>query len=189
MARERRAWEQSQPLLLARPDDPAEALLSLERQSALVRGLARLSPEHRQVVTCRYLLDLDEAGTGAAPPPPKVAQDWSVSEAAAAVDFTLSVPEELGDPAGVEVSPDRRLVSMSWATDEDGGVRLDQFDARYDFSVLKRAPGVFYAAVGGTNALWFEKPHEVVLLEPDGSRPGWAHADLAGRRHDPATRR
>lgn len=65
MARERRAWEQSQPLLLARPGDPAEVLLSLERQSALVRGLARLSPEHRQVVTCRYLLDLDEAETAA----------------------------------------------------------------------------------------------------------------------------
>ena len=106
----------------------------------------------------------------AAQPPPEVTQDWSVSEAAAAVDFTLSVPEELGDPDGVEVSPDRRLVSMSWATDEDGVVRLDQFDARFDFSVLKRAPGVFYAAVGGTDALWFEEPHEVVLLEPDGSR-------------------
>ena len=65
VARERRAWEQSQPLLLARPDDPADALLSQERQSALVRGLARLSPEHRQVVTCRYLLDLDEAETAA----------------------------------------------------------------------------------------------------------------------------
>lgn len=101
---------------------------------------------------------------------PRVAQDWSVSKAAAAVDFTLSVPEELGEPDGVEVSPDRRLVSMSWATDEDGVVRLDQFDTRFDFSVLKRAPGVFYAAVGGTDALWFEEPHEVVLLEPDGSR-------------------
>ncbi len=61
--RERRAWEQAQPLLLARPDDPADALLSAERQAALVRGLARLSPEQRQVVTCRYLLELDEAET------------------------------------------------------------------------------------------------------------------------------
>ena len=61
--RERRAWEQSQPLLLARPDDPAEALLSAERQAALVRGLAELSPTQRQVVTCRYLLDLDETET------------------------------------------------------------------------------------------------------------------------------
>ena len=62
-ARERRAWEQSQPLLLSRPDDPADALLSVERQAALVRGLDRLSPEQRKVVTCRYLLDLDEAET------------------------------------------------------------------------------------------------------------------------------
>ena len=62
-ARERRAWEESRPLLLVRPDDPAEALLSAERQEALVRGLGRLSPEHRQVVVCRYLLDLDEAET------------------------------------------------------------------------------------------------------------------------------
>ncbi len=61
--RERRAWEQSQPLLLARSHDPADSLVSSERQAALVQGLAGLSPEHRQVVTCRYLLDLDEAET------------------------------------------------------------------------------------------------------------------------------
>ena len=64
-ARERWSWEQTQPLLLARPDDPAEAALSRERQDELVRGLAQLSPEHQQVVTCRYLLDLDEEETAA----------------------------------------------------------------------------------------------------------------------------
>ncbi len=64
-ARELRAWEQSLPLLLARPDEPVEALLSGERQAALVRALARLSTPHRQVLTCRYLLDLDEAETAA----------------------------------------------------------------------------------------------------------------------------
>ena len=62
-ARERRAWEQAEPLLLVRPDEPADALLSAERQAALVRGLGRLSPDQRKVVTCRYLLDLDEAET------------------------------------------------------------------------------------------------------------------------------
>ena len=63
--RELRSWEQSRPLLVLRPDDPADALLSAERQSALVSGLGQLSPQHRQVVTCRYLLDLDEAETAA----------------------------------------------------------------------------------------------------------------------------
>lgn len=107
---------------------------------------------------------------GDASPPPEAAQGRSVAEAAASVDFTLSFPEELGEPDGVEVSPDGRLVSMSWSTDEYGVVRLDQFDAMLDFTVLKRTPGVFYAAVSGGDGLWFEEPHEVVLLEPDGSR-------------------
>ena len=64
-AREQRSWALAERLLLARPHDPAEATLSRERQEALVRGLARLSPPHRQVVTCRYLLDLDEAESAA----------------------------------------------------------------------------------------------------------------------------
>jgi RNA polymerase sigma-70 factor (ECF subfamily) len=64
-ARELRAWERSEPLLLARPDDPAEALLTAERQALIGRGLALLSGPQREVVTCRYLLDLDEAETAA----------------------------------------------------------------------------------------------------------------------------
>jgi RNA polymerase sigma factor (sigma-70 family) len=62
-AREQRAWEAAVPLLLA--EDPAEAALSGERRTELVRGLAGLSAPHRQVVTCRFLLDLDEAETAA----------------------------------------------------------------------------------------------------------------------------
>jgi len=64
-AREQRSWQLTERLLLSRVDDPAATALSRERQEALVRGLARLSPAHRQVVTCRYLLDLDEAETAA----------------------------------------------------------------------------------------------------------------------------
>jgi hypothetical protein len=107
-------------------------------------------------------------GSGAAPPP-EVTRG-SVTEAAAAVDFAVSVPEALGAPDGVEVSPDERMVSMSWSSGDDGVVRLDQFDGRFDFAVLKTAPGVHYAAVGNTDAIWFEEPHEVVLLDPDGTR-------------------
>jgi RNA polymerase sigma-70 factor (ECF subfamily) len=62
--RERRAWEATEPLLLS-SDDPAQAALSRDRRAELVRGLASLSPAHRQVVTCRFLLDLDEAETAA----------------------------------------------------------------------------------------------------------------------------
>jgi len=65
-ARERSAWERTEPLLVLPADeDPAAAALSGERRGELVRGLAALSEAHRQVVTCRYLLDLDEAETAA----------------------------------------------------------------------------------------------------------------------------
>ncbi len=125
------------------------------------------------------LVETGRPGPGSAPPPPAVTQDRSVTEAAAAVDFTVLVPEELGVPDGVEVSPDRRLVSMSWSSPEDGLVRLDQFDAEVDYSIVKRTPDVVYTSVDGSDALWFVKPHELVLLEPDGSRRAES-ARLAG---------
>ena len=63
-ARERRAWEQARPLLLARPEDPADgAAVRRAAGRPWCSGLDQLSPEQRQVVTCRYLLDLDEAET------------------------------------------------------------------------------------------------------------------------------
>lgn len=63
-ARERTAWERTEPVLMtAEVADPAYAVLSQERRAQLVRGLSKLSEAHRQVVTCRYLLDLDEAET------------------------------------------------------------------------------------------------------------------------------
>ena len=65
-ARERSAWQRTEPLLVtADDDDPASRVLSQERRAQLVRGLSRLSEAHRQVLTCRYLLELDEAETAA----------------------------------------------------------------------------------------------------------------------------
>jgi RNA polymerase sigma-70 factor (ECF subfamily) len=64
-ARERSAWAQTEPLLLESDREPEHAVLSGERRTALVHGLATLSDEHRRVITCRYLLELDEAETAA----------------------------------------------------------------------------------------------------------------------------
>jgi RNA polymerase sigma factor (sigma-70 family) len=61
--RERTAWERTEPLLRGAAEDPATAAISRERRDELVRALSQLSGTHRQVVTCRYLLDLDEEET------------------------------------------------------------------------------------------------------------------------------
>jgi RNA polymerase sigma-70 factor (ECF subfamily) len=44
-------------------DEPADRVLSVERREALLRALAGLSAADREVLACRYLLDLSEAET------------------------------------------------------------------------------------------------------------------------------
>ena len=104
-----------------------------------------------------------------APPPPTATSDLTLDEAADLVPFRPAVPTALGDPDGVEVSSDRRVLSLTWETD-DGTVRLDQIGARLDYAFAKSATGVEFVTVAGDFALWFAEPHEVVVLEPDGSQ-------------------
>ena len=111
----------------------------------------------------------DPGGGTTAPPPAAVAEGPDAAEAARQVAFAVLAPKRLGPPTGVEVAPDGRMVSMTW-TVAGSVVRLDQFDGMLDFAMAKRSPEVQYAAVGTVDALWFEEPHEVVVLEPDGSR-------------------
>ena len=112
----------------------------------------------------------DEPGPApsTAPPPPGATTDLTLTEAAALVPFRPAVPTALGDPDGVEVSADRRVLSLTWETD-DGTVRLDQIGARLDYAFAKSATGVQFVTVAGDFALWFPEPHEVVALEPDGT--------------------
>jgi RNA polymerase sigma factor (sigma-70 family) len=62
-SRERMAWNAFQPLLRPAEDDPSSGVLSGERREQLVAALQDLPLAQRQVVTCRYLLDLDENET------------------------------------------------------------------------------------------------------------------------------
>ena len=104
-----------------------------------------------------------------APPPPSVAATTTLGEAKSLVAFDPVVPAALGPPQGVEVSADRRVLSMSWTDRADGVVRLDQFDGRLDFGFAKTARDVRFTEVAGSSALWFEQPHDIVVLNRDGT--------------------
>jgi hypothetical protein len=108
------------------------------------------------------------ASTTAAPPP--AAAGGELAEARRLVSFEPLVPAELGRPDGVEVSADRRVVSMTWSGAAAGAVRLDQFEGRIDYAVAKTSPDVRFTNVGADDALWFPGPHDVAFLAPDGSR-------------------
>jgi hypothetical protein len=114
------------------------------------------------------------------PTPPTAGSGLTLDEARRRVAFVPVVPESLGAPDGVEVSADDRVLSMSWSGGPDGVVRLDQFDGQLDYVFAKSAPGVRFTEVAGDFALWFDRPHEVVLIEDGGTRRTEA-ARLAGR--------
>lgn len=104
-----------------------------------------------------------------APPPPAANGSGTVADARAALGFDPLVPAALGRPDAVEVSADRRRVSMTWSGGREGRVRLDQWAADLDGLFAKTAPGASYTSVRGDFALWFAMPHEVVLLAPGGA--------------------
>lgn len=105
-----------------------------------------------------------------ASPPPTVASTTGLDEARNLVGFAPVILSALGSPQGVEVSADRRLLSMSWTDKGAGAIRLDQFDGRLDYAFAKTAPGAEFTSVAGSFALWFDRPHEVVVLDADGTR-------------------
>lgn len=119
-------------------------------------------------------------GPTSAPPPPTVGTGGDLGRAAALVGFDVVAPAELGAPDGVSVSADRRVLSMSWSDTADGDLRLDQFDGRLDYTVVKTTPGARFTSVDDHEAVWFDAPHEVVVLAPDGTRRAET-ARLAGR--------
>jgi RNA polymerase sigma factor (sigma-70 family) len=59
--RERLTWARTERLLVEA--EPLDSALSSERRAALVAALRELDGRDREVVTCRYLLDLDERET------------------------------------------------------------------------------------------------------------------------------
>jgi hypothetical protein len=113
-----------------------------------------------------------------APAPPASASSVSTARAQALVRFPVRLPAALGPPDDVRVSPDRRVVSATWAT-PSGPVRLDQFDGHLDYVFAKTAPDARWVTVDGAPALWFDAPHAVVVLQSGGA-PRTESARLAG---------
>jgi hypothetical protein len=113
--------------------------------------------------------------------PPPAASGVSLAEARGLVRFTLLAPAALGPPSGVEVSVDRRVVSMSWTVPDVGVVRVDQFDGGLDYAFSKTAEGVTYTTVNGDFAMWFDRPHALTWLAGGGPQTRTQPARLAAR--------
>jgi hypothetical protein len=107
-------------------------------------------------------------GTSPNPPPPASGRSVTVAEAQRLVDFPLGLPEELGTPARVGVSDDRRVVSMDWGSGATQ-IHLDQFGGQLSWVFIKQYWGdVTPTMVGGRDAVWLAKSHPIVYVDRGG---------------------
>ncbi|HEY6740142.1 MAG TPA: hypothetical protein VI076_14965, partial [Actinopolymorphaceae bacterium] len=101
--------------------------------------------------------------------PPPIGHDLTWDRARRLTDFDPVVPEELGPPDQVEVSEDRRRLTLGWEL-EDGRVRLDEFDGTPAPGFYKKYYGrpEQVTIAGGAWALWLPSSHEVTVLDAYG---------------------
>ncbi|WP_121252176.1 hypothetical protein [Nocardioides ferulae] len=110
-----------------------------------------------------------DSGQESGPPGTPTVPAEPTATAATGATFRPLVPTALGEPDGLSVGADGRLVSMSW-TQRGRTIRIDQFDAGLDPMFWKSAPDAVLVRVAGSDALWFPSPHEVVVT-PEGDGP------------------
>lgn len=107
-----------------------------------------------------------------APAPPPGDAGLSLSAARELVAFEPVLPDVLGTPDGVDVTSERRLMTLTWH-DGDETVRLDQFDGRLSPLFMKTAQMNDTAEridLGAGEAYWFSEPHDLVLLDDGRER-------------------
>ncbi len=109
------------------------------------------------------------APTTTAPPPPPAGRKITLAQAQRLVGFVPRLPSALGPPTGVEVSADRRVLSLSWTVGART-VRMDEFNGGVEPRFWKSVRGeVDFEDVDGGPAIWFGTPHDLVVLLPDGT--------------------
>lgn len=96
------------------------------------------------------------------PQVPREGPGLTLAEARELVGFAPLVPAELGDPDGVGVSEDRRVLSLTWGRGAQV-IRLDTFVEGLDPAFWKTALDATRVDVAGADGLWFASPHHIVV--------------------------
>ncbi|MDX3852261.1 RNA polymerase sigma factor [Streptomyces sp. AK02-01A] len=86
--------------LIPESADPAAVAMAEERRALLVAALEKLSEDQRQVVTYRYLLEMDEAETAEALGWPRGTVKSRLNRALKKLSGFVSVPDRAGQEGG-----------------------------------------------------------------------------------------
>lgn len=133
---------------------------------ALLIALA-LTPPVRAAVSEWFGVIVRPGPPAESQPVPGAESPLTLDAAADVVGFDPIRVPTLGEPDGVEVSSDGRVLAMSWS-EPDGTVRLEQFEGELaPFFVKRAAAEAEIVGVGGGPALWFDGPHRIAALDED----------------------
>jgi hypothetical protein len=127
-----------------------------------------LTPPVRAAVADWFGVIVRSGAPAESEPIPQADPSLSLAEARELVSFEPIEPQALGPPDGVEVSPDGRVLSMTWSDSDGGVIRLDQFSGVEPTYLKESQRAAEIVDVGWTTALWFDGPHHVVRLDKAG---------------------
>jgi hypothetical protein len=127
-----------------------------------------LTPPVRAAVADWFGVIVRSGAPAESEPIPHAGPSLSLADARELVSFEPVEPQTLGTPDGVEVSPDGRVLSMTWSDSDGGVIRLDQFSGVEPIYLKESQRAAEMVDVDDTTALWFDGPHHVVRLDEDG---------------------
>ena len=130
--------------------------------------LLALTPPVRAAVADWFGVIVRPGSSVQSEPIPGADSSLTVDEARQLVRFEPVQPTALGTPDGIEVSPDGRVLSMTWSDSDGGVIRLDQFSGVEPTFLKESQRAAEIVDVGATTALWFDGPHHVTRLDEAG---------------------
>jgi hypothetical protein len=159
-----------------RAPDVQRATGARRRRRALAVAIAAtlialaLTPPVRAAVTDWFGVIVRAGAPAESQPVPGVDGRLTLDGARDLVRFEPIIPASLGEPAGVDVSPDGRVLSMSWSGPNGEVIRLDQFAGDSPTFAKESAFPVEEIDLGGTTGLWFDGPHHLIRVDEHGNQ-------------------
>jgi hypothetical protein len=151
-----------------RPSIPRRRWQALAGAVAGLIIVLALTPPVRAAVADWFGVIVRSGAPAESEPIPHAGRSLSLADARELVSFEPVEPQTLGTPDGVEVSPDGRVLSMTWSDSDGGVIRLDQFSGVEPIYLKESQRAAEMVDVDDTTALWFDGPHHVVRLDEDG---------------------
>jgi hypothetical protein len=152
----------------ARPTIPYRRWRAFAGAVAALLIVLALTPPVRAAVVDWFGVIVRSGPAAESQPVPPADSSLTMTEARGLVRFEPVEPGTLGTPDGLEVSSDGMVLSMTWSSAEGAVTRIDQFAGVVPTYLKESQHAAEQIDLGGTAALWFDGPHQVIRIDESG---------------------